>query len=155
MAELPGEQFVTDRQLPRFGRAMMRGFIISHAMMRGDAHVDSSDPLTRVGAFRVRTPSPTETSPGNKIRLGVTTIPTEWSRWRRRMTGEIFTLSPEQFSRVVRRRMAPPRKLDKIIPSERVLYRAKMYGGDPAEEGVASGVPQFSGRGGRRRFYDS
>lgn len=129
MAELPQPEFIPGAALPRFGRASFRGSVAPHSTMVSDTRrIADPTPVKGPDGFKVTPVNPTDFSAGNRQRHFVMGVPFEWWNWRHYMSGDIFVANPAQFHRVVARRMARPRRLDKVVANKQVVYQAPQYG---------------------------
>jgi hypothetical protein len=140
MAELPQPEWIPGAALPRFGRGSFRGFVAPHSTMVSDTRrIADPTPIEPPHGFVVAPVNPTNFSAGNRARHFVMGVAYEWWNWRHFMSGDIFVADPHQFHRVVNRRMARPRRLDKVVANRQVIYQAPQYGQDV-------GLPNFTRR---------
>ncbi len=98
----------------------------------GGAAFSEPAPENHIGPTHIRPVRVTEGSAGNKLRLGIVTVLYEYARWRGGAAAAgypYFVANPEQFTRVVNRRLARPRRMSKVLPNTRGSYTAPMFGG--------------------------
>lgn len=144
MAELPQPEFIPPAALPRFGRASFAGTVMPRSTMVSDTRrIADPTPVSPPKGFPVAPVNVTAFSAGNRHRHFVMGVPFEWWNWRHFMSGDIFVADSARFHRVVTRRMARPRRLDKVVANKQVVYQAPQYG----EDGPA--LPLFTRRRGR------
>lgn len=81
--------------------------------------------------LRIHPVTTTLGSAGNRQRHGIVGVLYEFARWRgsmAKMGYAYFVADPAEFSRVPNRRLARVRRMTRVVPNERQVYRAKMYG---------------------------
>lgn len=117
-----------------------------------DMRTGDPTPLDPPRPFPVTPVNVTAFSAGNRWRHFVQPIMFEWWNWRARNNDAIFVANPAQFTRTVHRRMSRVRRLDRLVPTRRVIYDPQTYGaqgqatGEIRTPGVA--LPDFSYRRG-------
>lgn len=149
MAEMPSPEFIPPAAMPRFGRAAFQGSVEPHSTPVSDRRIGDPAPFGPPNPFPLVPVSPTAFSAGNRRRLGVVGMLWEWWVFRTRMSGNIFVADSAQFHRIAARRMARPRRLDKVVANKNVVYTAPSYGEEMGSTSE-SGLPIFS-RSRRRR----
>jgi hypothetical protein len=114
---------------PAFGQGAFRGTVLDGSNPVNDRRVDAPSPVHRDDPTRVRAVRVTEFSNPNRVRLGVVGALAEWARFQTKMSGEFFVAKSDEYHRVPNRRMARVRRLVKVVPNTRSIYRAPTYGG--------------------------
>lgn len=129
--DIPGEAFIPPRAWPKLRNRVdgpAFGYQPSESTPAGDRRMADPSPWQPPAPFRFVAVNPTAFSAGNKVRTGIVGVLSEWWRGRPIMTGAIFVADSKEFRRVPARRLARPRRLDRLVNSAQVTYAPKMYG---------------------------
>lgn len=135
-------RYIRARRRP-IGAGAFGGFYGNQSTPIGDARPGGSDPYGAPQPFPVTPVNVTAFSAGNRVKLFVQPIMFEWWNWRNPTNtwrGDIFVANPTQYRRVVHRRMSRVRRLDKLVPTRRVIYDPDTYG----RQGKATGEVRVS-----------
>lgn len=130
MNDLPGQTFIPQRAYPRLRNQMGPAFFQgpSDSTPVADRRLIETKPRRPPDPFPLAPVSVTSFSAGNRIRLGVVGVLAEWWINRHRMSGQIFVDPEIHHRRIVARRQARVRKLDRLVASQQVAYSPLSYG---------------------------
>jgi hypothetical protein len=133
----------TPQALPAFGAGAFRGSVVPGAAgprpARADVGVSVADP-SMVPAVRVSLfGAPNAQRQGRIINLP------EYAYLRAPLSGQIFVADPDNYTRVVRRRMMAPPSVVALSASRATDYRAPMYDGVEAPPGGGAGAFRILG----------
>lgn len=149
MAEYPapGKIFIPRRARPRFGRGAWEGSVVPASTPTDDMRTADPTPVYPPKPFPVTPVNVTAFSAGNAWRHFVQPIMFEWWNWRNPLNtrvGPYFVAAPQEFHRIVHRRMSRVRRLDRLVPTRRVIYDPQTYGRQGQQTGevrASTGVP--------------
>jgi hypothetical protein len=121
------------------GAPAFAGEVIDSRNPVADRSVAEFDPISRprlggissARVLRIRPVDTTMGSAGNRVRLGVVGVLYEFARWRggaAKIGYQYLVADAAEFRRVPTRRLARVRRMTKVIPNRRLIYRAPMYG---------------------------
>jgi hypothetical protein len=116
--------------LPTFGKGAFRGSIApSPAMPPRRDEASTSSPFTKHSPTKGYHPVyVSDTSAGNRVRLGVLAPLLEWAQYIGRMSGQVFRRQDRTSN--VTRGMLPARRFTKLPANRRVVYEADSYGSE-------------------------